>query len=120
MFGVGTNGHLISTVSGSAPSAAITSAQGITAAAIVANSTDTAGGFTTTGTQNNTADSTLTVTFGKTYTTAPKAVILTGANAAAGYLPAYISSITATTFVVGIPKGASWAATPAYSYIVIA
>ena len=120
VFGIGTNGHIISTVSASAASAASTVAQGITAAAIVANSTDTAGGFTTTGTQNNTTDSTITVTFGKTYTTAPKAVILTAANAAGASGQVYISSITATTFVVGFAKSATWAATPAYNYIVIA
>ena len=120
VFGVGLNGHIISTVSASAASAASTVNQGISAAAIVANSTDTAGGFTTTGTQNNTSDSTITVTFGKTYTTAPKAVILTAANAAGASGQVYISSITATTFVVGFAKSASWAATPAYNYIVIA
>ena len=120
VFGIGLNGHIISTVSASAASAASTVAQGITVAAIVANSTDTAGGFTTTGTQNNTSDSTITVTFGKTYTTAPKAVILTAANAAGASGQVYVSSITATTFVVGFAKSATWAATPSYNYIVIA
>jgi pyrroline-5-carboxylate reductase len=123
VFGIGLNGHLISTVSATPASAAITAAHGITAAAIVVGSSDTAGGFTTTGTQDNSADSTLTVTFGKTYTTAPKAVMLTPTNAAAaltGSGPAYISSIAATGFVVGISKSGTTAATPSWGYIVIA
>ncbi len=127
VFGVGTNGHLISTVTASAASAAVTVQNGITAATIVANSTDTAGGFTTTGTNNNGGATTVTVSFGKTYTTAPKAVILQAANSAAvetsahaAVATAYVSSITATTFVVTIPPNASAQATPAWNYIVIA
>jgi hypothetical protein len=123
VFGIGTNGHLISVGTTAAATAAITTAQGITAATVTAGATDTCGTITTTGTQNNTADSTLTVTFGKTYTTAPKAVILTPANAAAaltGSGGAYISSISATAFVVGIAKSATTAATPSWNYVVIA
>jgi hypothetical protein len=122
VFGIGLNGHIHSTA-GSAPSCAVTTQQGITAATVTAGATDTCGVITTTGTQNNTSDSTLTVTFGKTYTTAPKTVFLTPANAAAalaGSGGAYISSITATTFVVGIAKSATTAATPSWNYFVVA
>lgn len=123
VFGIGLNGHLISTVSANPPTAASTVNQGISAAAITAGGTDTCGTITTTGTQNNTADSTFTVTFGKTYTTAPKAVILTPANAAAALAAqsgAYISSISATAFVVGVSKSSAAAATPSWNYFVIA
>ncbi len=123
VFGVGTNGHLISVGTTAAPTATITVAQGITAATVTAGATDTCGVITTTGTQNNTADSTLTLTFGKTYTTAPKAVIISAANAAAalaGAGEAYVSSISATAVVIGIAKSATTAATPSYNYVVIA
>ena len=123
VFGIGLNGHLISTASASAPSVASTVNQGISAVALTAGATDTCGTITTTGTQNNTGDSTFTVTFGKTYTTAPKCVILTPANAAAALAAqsgAYISSITATTFVVGVSKSSAAAATPSWNYFVIA
>lgn len=120
VFTVGANGHLTSNQT-TAPTVASTVAQGITAAAVTAGSSDTCGQITTTGTQNNTADSTITITFNKTYTTAPKSVILTPANnAASNPLVPYVSSITATTFVVGFPKTASGQATPAFYYQVIA
>ena len=123
VFGIGTNGHIISVGTAAAATAAITTAQGITAATVTAGATDTCGIITTTGTQNNTADSTLTVTFGKTYTTAPKTITLTPANAAAalaGAGLAYISSVSATAFVVGIAKSGTTAATPSWMYQVIA
>jgi hypothetical protein len=122
VFSIGPNGH-IHTLQTTAPTVASLVAQGITAAAITAGSTDTAGIITTTGTQNNTADSTITVTFNKTYTTAPKVVLLTAANASAGTVGVngfYISSITATTFVVGFAKGSACTATPSLFYTVIA
>jgi hypothetical protein len=123
VFGVGLNGHLISTASANPPSAAITTAQGISAATLTVGATDTCGIITTTGTQNNTADSTFTVTFGKTYTVAPKGVMLTPANAAAALAAqsgAYISSVSATGFVVGVSKSSAAAATPSWNYLVIA
>jgi hypothetical protein len=120
VFTVGANGHITSNQT-TAPTVASTVAQGITAAAITAGSTDTCGQITTTGTQNNTADSTITVTFNKTYTVAPKAVLLEpGNNAASNPLAPYVSSITATTFVVGFPKTATAQATPSLYYVVIA
>ena len=120
VFSIGPNGHIHSAQT-TAPTVASTVAQGITAAAVVAGSTDSCGSITTTGTQNNTADSTITITFNKTYTTAPKSVTLTAANNAATnpFLP-YVSSITALNFVVGFPKSASAQATPSFYYQVIA
>lgn len=122
VWGIGANGHIHSKVSASAPSCAITAAHGITAATITAGSTDTCGIITTTGTQDNTTDSTFTITFGKTYTTAPKSITLTGANAAGSIgssLP-YIVSISATAVVIGVTKSAAAGATPSWYYQIIA
>lgn len=120
VFGIGANGHIHSTVSAAPPTIAVTTQQGITAAAITAGGSDTCGVITTTGT--STGATQLTVTFGKTYTTAPKAVILTPANAAAG-MPntGYIvDSISATTFRITVAAGGTYAATPSFQYLVIA
>lgn len=122
VFGIGANGHIHSKVSASGPSILITAAHGITAVALTPGSTDTCGGITSTGTQDNTTDSTFTLTFGKTYTTAPKSVQLTALNAAGAVgssLP-YIVSITATAVVFGITKSAAAAATPSWMYTIIA
>lgn len=122
VWGIGANGHIHSHVSAVPPSCAITAAHGITAATITAGSTDTCGVITTTGTQDNTTDSTLTITFGKTYTTAPKSITLTAANGAGAVgssLP-YIVSISATAVVIGVTKSAAAAATPSWYYQVIA
>lgn len=121
VFGVGANGHLHTTLGGAtAPVMASSVAQGITAAAIVAGSTDVCGAFTTTGTQNNTTDSEITLTFNKTYTTAPKTVMLTAANAAGASGIVYVKTITATVVTIGFAKSAAWAATPSYMYQVLA
>ncbi len=120
VFGIGANGHIHSTVGATAPTIAVTTQNGITAAAITAGGSDTCGIITTTGTST---DSTLlTVTFNKTYTTAPKFVILQPANAAAampnsGY---YVSAVTATTFQITVVTGGTYAATPSWRYLVIA
>jgi hypothetical protein len=119
VFTVGRNGHLTSNQT-TAPTVAVGTQNGITAAAITAGSTDTNGNITTTGT--STGGTIFTVTFNQTYTVAPKIVILTPANAA-GAAPntqPYVSSITATTFVVTIPGSGTYAATPSYNYLVIA
>jgi len=122
VFGIGANGHIHSTVSASPPTIAVTTQNGITAAAITAGGSDTCGVITTTGTNNNGGATVLTVTFGKTYTTAPKSVMLQPLNTSAvisGTIP-YISSITATTFVITIPASGSSGATPSWSYLVVA
>lgn len=118
VFGIGANGH-IHTAQTTAP-VMTTNATGISATAIVAGSSDVAGSFTTTGTPAS--GTVLTCTFHKTYTAAPKFVVISPINAAAGNpntVP-YISSITATTFVMTWPAGGTYAATPSYSYYVIA
>jgi hypothetical protein len=126
VFGIGTNGHIISTVSAVPPTIAVTTQNGITAAAITAGGSDTCGVITTTGTNNAGGDTVLTVTYGKTYTTAPKAVILMAANSAGAKssattaLEPWVSSVTATTFVVHVPSDATAAATPSFMYLVIA
>jgi len=130
-FTVGGGGHLTSNLGGAtAPTIAVTTQNGITAAAVTAGSTDTCGTFTTTGTNNNGGASVITVTFNQTYTAAPKYVGLMPANQAASKASgtgsttignsAYISSITATTFVVTIPADATAEATPSWKYFVIA
>ncbi len=126
VFGVGTNGHLISTVSATPPTIAVSQQNGITAAAITAGGTDTCGIITTTGTNSAGGTSILQVTFGKTYTTAPKAVQLMPINAAAAkiattsLLAPYISATSATTFDITLPSDAAAGATPSFNYVVIA
>ena len=130
VFGIGANGHIHSTVGATAPTIAVTTQNGITAAAITAGGSDTCGIITTTGTNNNGGSTVLTVTFNKTYTTAPKVVFIGGANQAgqkasstAGatlYGGAYVSSTTATTFVITIPADSAASATPSFYYLVIA
>ncbi len=119
VFGIGAEGH-IHTAQSTAPTIVVTQQNGITAAAITAGSADTCGAITTTGTNNNGGTTILTVTFNKTYTTAPKSVTISGANASGALVWPYISSITATTFVITIPASASSGATPSWYYQVIA
>lgn len=119
VFTVGANGHLTSNQT-TAPTIGVGTQNGITAAAITAGSTDVNGNITTTGT--STGGTIFTVTFNKTYTVAPKIVIITpaNANAAAPNTMPFVSSITATTFVVTVPSSGTYAATPSYNYLVIA
>jgi hypothetical protein len=120
VWGIGANGHM-HTLQTTAPTIAVTTQNGITAAAVTAGASDTAGIFTTTGTNDNGGATVITVTFNKTYTAAPKSVHLQARNAsAAGPNPAYVSAITATTFEVTIPASASAGATPSWSWQVIA
>lgn len=119
VFGVGANGH-IHTTQTTAPTIAVTNQAGITAAAITAGSTDVCGTITTTGT--STGATVLDVTFNKTYTTAPKMVVLTAANAAASMpnTAYFVSAISATTFTITVPAAATYAATPSFRYLVVA
>lgn len=120
VFGIGANGHIHSTVGATAPTIAVTTQNGITATAITAGGSDTCGVITTTGTNNNGGDTVITVTFNKTYTTAPKFVVLSELNNSAGIASIYISSITATTFIFHIIASASSGATPSWAYLVVA
>lgn len=118
VFTVGANGHLTSNQT-TAPTVVVTTQNGITAAAITAGSTDTCGTITTTGT--STGSTVITVTFNKTYTVAPKAVFVQAANAAGGGVNTDpIITQTATTFVLTIPGSGVYAATPSWTYLVIA
>lgn len=118
VFTVGANGHLTSNQT-TAPTVVVTTQNGITAAAITAGSTDTCGTITTTGT--STGSTVITVTFNKTYTVAPKAVFVQAANAAGGGVNTDpIVTQTATTFVLTIPASGVYAATPSWTYLVIA
>lgn len=125
VFGVGANGHL-HTAQTTAPTIVVTTQNGITAAAITAGASDTCGIITTTGTNNAGGATVLDVTFNKTYTTAPKSVILTPRNAAAAKAAAtslalpFISATSATGFTITIPSDASAGATPSYAFLVVA
>lgn len=119
VFGIGANGHIHNTQT-TAPTIAVTQQNGVTAAAITAGSSDVCGAITTTGTNNNGGTTILTITFNKTYTTAPKSVTIAGANASGSLIWPYVSSITATTFVITVPASASSGATPSWYYQVIA
>lgn len=125
VFGIGTNGHIISTASATPPTIAVSQQNGITAAAITAGGTDTSGVITTTGTNNNGGTTVLQVTFGKTYTTAPKGVMVMPANAAAAKMSSssvvgvYVSATAATTFDITIPADSTALATPSFRYMVI-
>lgn len=119
VWGIGANGHIHSNQA-TPPTVAVGTANGITAASIGAGSSDTAGTITTTGTNNNSGDSLLVVTFNKTYTTAPKSVHVFGTNTSGAKSQVFASVITASAFTVDIPASASAGATPSFSYIVIA
>lgn len=117
VLGIGANGH-IHTAQTTAPTAG-TNATGISAVAITAGSTDVCGTITTTGTPQS--GTVLTITFHKTYTTAPKFVVVSPANAAAGGVNTMpIVTQTATTFVLTWPGSGTYAATPSFMYLVIA
>ncbi len=119
VFGIGANGHIHGTQT-TAPTIAVTSQVGITAAAITAGGSDTCGTITTTGT--STGATILDVTFNKTYTTAPKMVLIAPANAAASMpnTSYFVSAISATTFTITVAAGGTYAATPSWRYLVIA
>lgn len=119
VFGIGANGHIHSTASVNVPTIVVTSQAGITAAAITAGGTDTCGVITTTGT--STGATILDVTFGKTYTTAPKGVMIAPANAAASMpnTSYFVSATSATGFTITVAAGGTYAATPSWRYIVI-
>ena len=106
------NGHLRSEQT-TAPTVAVTTQNGITAAAIAAGSGDTKGNITTTGTNNGT-NTVLTITFNMTYSVAP-IVVITAANANAQACTYYVTSTT-TTFVLNFKGGG---ATPSFNYTVI-
>ena len=117
VFTIGANGHLTSKQT-TAPTIA-TNSTGISACAITAGSTDTAGTVTTTGTPQS--GTVLTITFAKTYTTAPKVVLYAPANAAAGGINTMpIITTTATTAVFTWPGSGVYAATPSFTYFVMA
>ncbi len=119
VFTVGSNGHLTANLGGGTAPVMTTNATGISATVIVAGSTDVCGSFTTTGTPAS--GTVLTCTFHKTYTVAPKFVVVSPANAAAGGVNTMpIIATTATTFTMTWPAGGVYAATPSYMYFVIA
>lgn len=121
VWGIGANGH-IHTNQTTAPTVGSVTAQGITAAAVTAGSGDVAGQVTTTGTQNNVSASVIPIAFNKTYTVAPKSVVLMPLNASAanGTSLAYVSAISATGFSISVTPSATAGATPSWAFQVIA
>jgi hypothetical protein len=123
VFRVAANGHLVSAQT-TIPTITPTTPNGITAAAIAAGSTDTAGVITTTGTQDGSGDTVLDVTFNKAYGVAPK-VVLQALNASASkaaattLLTAYVSATATGGFTITVPEDASAGATPSWAYMVI-
>lgn len=116
-FTVGANGHITSNQT-TAPTIA-TNSTGLSAVAVTAGSTDTCGTITSTGTPAG--GTVITLTFNKTYTTAPKVVLYAPANAAAGGVNTMpIITQTATTAIFTWPSGGVYAATPSWTYTVIA
>jgi len=106
------DGHLRSQQT-TAPTIAVTTQNGITAAAIASNSTDIKGAITTTGT-NNATNTVLTITFNTAFTVAP-IVVITPANVNTQACTFFVGSTTAA-FTVNFKGGA---ATPSFNYIVI-
>ncbi len=99
-----------------APTIAVTTANGITAAAIASNSTDMKGNITTTGT-NNGVNTALTVTFrGASFSIAP-VVIITSASASAQYTFSYVQATTSgfTLYFYNFQTGSN----PSFNYMVI-
>ncbi len=108
------NGH-IKCEQTTAPTIAVTTQHGITAAAVSANSTDMAGNITTTGTNNAGGYTQLTITFkGETFSVAPF-VQITSANSSGSTCYFYVTSGT-TNFSIYFENGG---ATPSFNYQVI-
>lgn len=130
VWGIAGNGHMHSTASAAVPTVAIGTANGITAAAITSGGSDTCGVITTSGTNNNAGASIINITFGKTYTTPPKAVLLTAVNSAGAKASgtgstvignnAFVSTKSATGFSITVPADATAEATPSWNYMVMA
>lgn len=113
VFGIGPNGHIHSEQT-TAPTIANGTATTIVPA-ITAGSTDVTGNITSTGTA---VAGTIIVTFNKTYTTAPKTVLLIPTNtaAAAAMATTFVTAKSATTFTIQCPVVTA----PSWSYLVIA
>jgi hypothetical protein len=84
---------------------------------VTANSTDSAGSFSMPATSS--AACVITVTFNKAYGAAPKSVLITPTTSNFGAVDAYVSSTTATTFVVTFTNAATNGQTYSYNYWVI-
>jgi hypothetical protein len=110
------NGGHIKSQQSTIPTIVVATQNGITAAAISANTTDMKGNITTTGTNNGT-NTALTVTFkGATFSVAP-VVIITAASASAQYTLSYVQATTTgfTLYFYNFQSGAN----PSFNYMVI-
>jgi hypothetical protein len=93
---------------------------GTSPSATVANSsTDSAGSFTITSGTSTTGVCTTTFTFNKAYGGAPKAVILSGANTAAGAKPGIVTGTSTTTFTFALSSASATGTAYTYYYWVI-
>lgn len=107
------DGHLRSEQT-NPPTVSVTTQNGISAAAIAANSSDIKGTITTTGTNTITNNTAITITFNTTYTVAPT-VLITAANVNTQSCTYSVSS-TSTSFTLNFKLGGS---NPSFNYIVI-
>lgn len=108
------DGHIRSEQT-TAPAIAVSTANGITAAALSSGSTDTKGTITTTG-DNNGTNTVITVTYNKVYTVAP--VVVVSASNASGQAYTFFASSGTNNFTVNL-RDAGTNATPSFNYIVI-
>lgn len=117
--------HIISNQA-AAPTISVTTANGISAAAISTHSSDIAGVITTTGTNNAGGNSVLHITFSKVFPTGwiPR-VVITPLNSAAAkasdasLITPVVNNVTEAGFDVVMTSDASALPTPSWSYHVI-
>lgn len=117
VFSIGVEGH-VELRQTTAPTAVVTTANGITGASLTAGSTDMCGKLEMTGT--STGSSQVTVTFNQAFANPPR-VFIAPATLSAGNPNTqwFVDAVTTTTFRVTVGPAGTYAATPQFSYWVI-
>lgn len=110
-------GHLKSTQT-TKPTIAVTTQNGITAATISNGSSDTKGVITTTGTNNNSGYTTLTISFNVAYSSVPVVVVTPTSSITSSNASEYYVVPTTSGFALWF-KTLSGAANPSFNYIAI-
>jgi hypothetical protein len=108
-----TDGHIQSRQT-TAPTVAVTVANGIGGASLTGFATDTRGNISMTGFNSSTSNTVITVTFNKTYIAVP-VVVVTPSNAAGGSYKYFITAST-TGFTLNLNSGTG---SPAFNYFII-
>ncbi len=89
------------------------------AASVTSGSTDSAGSFTmNSGTGTQSVGCTVTVSFYKAYSSAPKSVIISGANTNADELGGGVSAVTSGGFTATLPKTSASSAYEFYYWVI--